>query len=754
MHRIETRTRRIVRGAALLVALGSFALGTSSGLSAATEERARAHQTVPRITVAKEPRIDGRLDEEAWESATLFTELTQVQPIEGIPAPVETRIRLMRSDRALFMAFECMEPDPDAMIIQDMKRDGGMAEDESVQIALDTFGDGSSAVWFVLSAAGGRLDGLLTDNGKRANISWDGTWEGRTGIEEDRWIAEISIPFRGLSFGATDCWRANFERYHGARRAHYRWQGAKRQFRVVTISEFGELSGFDGIPRSLGLEARPFAKLLRRSDHRDDSEDSVTDAGGEFTWRVTPQLNASVSVNTDFAETEVDARQVNLTRFGITFPEKRDFFLQDSQLFEFGWESGFTGGANLVPFRSRRIGLAPDGSEIPLDVSARVAGRVGPLGMGLLATRTGSSEDGSVPEGTLAVMRPAWRFSEELAVGSIHTLGDPANRDQAQTHGVDLAYSTSQVLPGLLSVNAFALRSENDSSPDPENRLDRGSALDQKGWGWGARGILTTSNWNFNLSTLGSQSGFRPALGYVSRAGMRLWSGGITWSPRPAGEDSAIRNYNFGVSPSMWTRSDGTLISSSISTTLFGLSWHDGDSFSISHGYSTDRPRAPFEPIGGVEIPADTHAWHTLSTSLGFSRTRPFSGSIGVGAGGWYDGDKITCSGALRWTPSASIGIDLAVSRNDVDLPDGRFSTQLERVSAGFSFSPDLRYETIVQHDDVSEALGFQGRLRWMQSDGRELFLVANLNWQEQIDGSLVPTDQDFAIKIEYAMRF
>ncbi len=713
----------------------SFLILTAA-LSAHGDDRKRVR--VPLIATG--PVIDGDISDPQWSRAAIVDDLIQVEPVEGIPADPYTRILLLRNENCFYAAFECFEPHPEKMIVQDMKRDGNMSEDESVKIVLDTFSTGKTGIFLVLSAAGGRLDALMTDNGKRMNKSWDAVWEGKTKILEDRWIAEIAIPFNTLCFPDSDVWRINFERYHGARRAYYRWTGARRHFSVTTISELGEASGFSGIAPGLGLEATPYFKAKRHSSHPDDRKYMRGEFGGEINWRITSQLNATFSANTDFAETEVDMQTVNLTRFGITFPEKRDFFLRDSNLFEFGWESGFSGGANIVPFRSRRIGLAPDGSEIPIDYSAKVAGKAGPWSLGFIGAHTGDLSSTGTPEGDLFVFRPSHSFSERLSVGGILTRGDPASDKGSVTSGVDMSFSDSEVFPGLFQLNTWSLRTDNDQESK------------DVGYAFGMRSSLTTPDWNFSLLSLGSDRSFDPALGYVNRRGESLFSAGVGWTPRP--DNGSIRNYSWSISPSIWRGRDGEMVSGSLSTTLFGLAMHSGDSFSVVHRLNTDDLDAAFEPVTGSVVPADEYTWHDLSVSASTARTRDISGSISTRVGQWYDGQIAGYSASARWMPNSVLSMTSSYSENRVDLPESSFRTHVERLTLGLSFSPEMRFDTLVQHDNVSDNFGFQGRVRYTHCDGRELFFVATMNWLEERDGTIVPLQQDVVLKVQYAFRF
>jgi hypothetical protein len=713
---------------------------------------ARPRVAMPTLTTPP-PVIDGDLSDAAWSQAAVIDALTEVDPSEGIPADPPTNIYLARDAQALYIAFECFEPNPEAMVVQDMKRDGGMSEDESIKVVLDTFSTGKTGLFFVVSAAGGRMDALLTGKGPRSvNASWDTAWNGRSRILADRWIAELAIPFASLSFPPDDIWRINFERYHGARRAYYRWAGAERQYRITTISKAGEVSGLAGIPPTAGIEVVPYIKGQHIWPPADAADIQVDDwraeFGGDLNWKITPNLRASLSANTDFAETEVDAREINLTRFPTFFPEKRDFFLQDANLFEFGWESGFRGRPRAVPFVSRRIGLSA-GHEIPIELAGLLAGRVGSFDLGVFTAHTAAlayEDDGamiSVPASDLIVARPSWRISEALTIGAALTHGSPDSTEDTSTYGLDINYLYPDFAAGDIKLSAWGLISEDEG--DAEGRTSGGA--------WGARGLINTTDWFFALASISSDDSFRPALGYVQRPGERNHSARLMWTPRPQ-DSSSIRRFRLGLAPSMWTDAAGQEISRNISMDLFGIEWQNGDSCGIEIDLERDRLTDPFSPVDGSEVPAGTHSWQTASVDYSWSRTRPISGSVSYEQGGYYNGDIKGFSASGAWIPNPNTDLSLTVSENRVSLPASAFTTRLGTLSAGYSFSPDTRLESFVQMDNVTDTLGFQGRLRWTIEDGRELFFVANSNWAETESGALAPTHQDYTIKLEYTLRF
>lgn len=705
----------------------------------AQEER----PSVTITTIDEEITVDGDLSESAWSRAARITEMTELEPSDGIPADPKTEILLMRSKEYLYVAFICHEPEIDRLVLQDMHRDAFQEEDDAVKIALDTFRDRKTGYYFLLSAAGSRLDAIVANNGQRLNFSWNGFWEARSQILEDRWIAEFAIPFMTMAFKEDGSWGVNFERWRGPNRARYRWAGARLELRVTTMSETGVMYGMEGIEQGLGLEFRPYGKIKHLRDHENDSVDTEMKAGGEVIWRITPQLTGSVTVNTDFAETEADTRQINLTRFPITFPEKRFFFLQDSNLFQFGWESAFGGRGrpNLLPYFSRRIGLSSNGEEIPIDYGARLAGRIDKVDLGFLAvhTRETSTEEGDIPSGNLVVARPAYQLSDESVLGGIFTYGNPESDDENAVGGLDFRYTSTEVLPGLLSATGYMLYSNDDE-------------MREQGGGYGFQSSLDMREWNFALETVYAQDEFHPGLGFVRRPDERRYLGQLQWAPRP--KDSVVRNWDFSITPSIWTEPDHSVISSSLDTDFLGIEFQSGDEITFTHQYNTDKLDEAFEPVDGSVIPAGEYDWQSLQGRFEFSPKRPLSGQISYEGGNWYNGTRTRLSGQVQWIPIPNLEFKGSYTETQARIPGPDFTTRLETLTMNIDFSPDIRLATLVQADNVTDSLGLQSRFHWIFEDGRELFFVVNASWVEEIDGAIVPVGQDYAAKIVYAVRF
>ncbi len=708
--------------------------------SAAQTPQARPQARVPTLA-AGEIALDAALNEPEWERAAVLNRFITVEPQEGIAADPPWEVRIFRTETHLYLGMTMWEPEPERMVLQNMRRDAFLEDDDRVEFVLDTFRDGKTAYFFQVAAGGSRGDALIGDNGRRFNKPWNGFWEAEIAISADRWVVEIRIPFATLGFGADDVWRANFERGRGADRSRSRWAAAQREFRLQNVREAGELSGFGGARQGLGLEFRPYATLHGRDGSNLAGGDGFdSDAGGEVSWRITSELAASLTWNTDFAETEVDERQVNLSRFPLFFPEKRDFFLQDSTLFQFGEQGGQfgMGGGNLLPYFSRRIGLV-DEVEVPIDVGARLAGRAGPWDLGFLGVHTGAMPEIGVPEADLFVLRPAYRINGDLAIGGLLTHGNPAAGADNTVAGADIRWSSTEFLPGNFTLNAFAVASE-----------DAATATD--GGGFGLEANLRTSDWKFSLRSLGAHEDFRPGMGFVRRPGEWLTSATIEWEPRP--EDGPIRIYSFELQPTVWTDLQGELISSDLLFRPFGLEFHDGDEMGVELTLSSDRPTEDFEIADGVVVGAGSYSWAEVLAGYQWSEARPISGAVEVSGGSFYGGSILTFGSEMNWRPSPRFSAGFGYEENRGSLDGGDFVTRLERLALDCNFSPALSWQNLLQADNESDTLGVQSRLHWLIADGREVFFVVETGWEEAPGGSVRPLTREVALKLVWAVRF
>src|SRR6266436_920244 len=354
-------------------------LATATLASARSDDGPAVHvapTSSPSIT------LDGLLNEPAWRDAPVM-KLTQQAPKPGQPIPYETQVQVIVTSDRIYFGFTCRDPDPRRIAIHTMRRDGDMTGDDTVSIVLDTYGDRRTGYFFQINAAGARVDGLIS-SADSVSLDWDGIWDARTARTPEGWSAEIVIPSRTLNFAdGVEAWGLNVERYVPRERLTLRWSSRTLDSFIYDLSRAGRLTGVGALEQGKGLEFVPYATGRTRESFAGSDRSWQGSVGGDMTWKITPQLVTVFTANTDFAETEVDTRQINLTRFPLFFPEKRSFFLEGANQYVFGLNLG----EQFIPFFSRNVGLL-DGTQIPIDAGVKLNGRVGKWNLAALDVQT------------------------------------------------------------------------------------------------------------------------------------------------------------------------------------------------------------------------------------------------------------------------------------------------------------------------------------------------------------------------------
>ena len=408
---------------ALLTSIAFFDPGQILALPLQEESLRR---TIPARRVREGPVIDGMLADDAWGTALPGGSLVQVDPWPGAAPTERTEFRVLHDGEQLYVGVWCFDRDVSGIVATEMARDGDLPSDDNITIVLDTFLDRRNAYLFRVNPNGARVDALIADSNS-PNLNWDGIWSVRTSVDARGWYCEIAIPFKTVSFDPeSDTWGFNLERVIRRKDEFDRWTGAKPNLAVSDIAHTGELTGMRGLEQGWGLQLTPYALGRYSDERRVDDTDFDFEAGLDLRYSIAPNLTASFSYNTDFAETEVDARQINLTRFPLFFPEKREFFLQDEGIFQF---AGGQFGNALVPFFSRRIGLDEDGDVVPIVVAGKLTGRVGDYNIGVLDALV-DDHDGLDVQNTF-VGRVSRNVLESSSVGAIFTHGE-SNRSAAR----------------------------------------------------------------------------------------------------------------------------------------------------------------------------------------------------------------------------------------------------------------------------------------------------------------------------------
>ena len=465
---------------------------------------------------AGEIHVDGRLDETAWMAADSISDLTQVEPAEGARPSGRTVVRVLVTSDAIVFGFRNEYASGTPVVAYARERDAILTNEDHVQLVLDTFRDGRSGYVFAVNANGARYDALVSNQGEGENANWDAVWEARTARTPNGWSAEIRIPLKSILFrrGLTE-WGFNVQRRLQRAQETDRWASPDRDVKINQTSRAGLLVAIPSFDLGVGLSVRPSITASAGQPSPGARMRNEQDVSLDVTQRLGANTLGSLTVNTDFGETEVDTRRTNLTRFPLVFPEKRTFFLEGSDVFDFGLGTG----DDVRPFFSRRIGLL-GGREVPLDAGLKVNGREGGTSYGALVVRT-DDVDTLATENTMGVLRVQRNVLRESSVGMIGSFGDPVGRPNSWLAGADLTFQTTRFRGGKnFLVGAWGLATDRDDLTGQRHAI-------------GAKVDYPNDLWDIALTYKWLGDGFDPSLGFVPRRGVQILNFNVNYQPRP-----------------------------------------------------------------------------------------------------------------------------------------------------------------------------------------------------------------------------
>jgi len=716
-----TSLRSLVAGAGFLGVLGP-------ALAAPSEDT-----PVAVVGAAAGIRIDGVLDEPAWASATPIGPLVQRDPKPGAPASEDTEVRVLFDADNLYFGITCHDRDPSAIVATQLARDADLEADDHITLAIDPFFDHRNGFFFAANPAGARADGQISNNAEDLSFEWDGIWDARARITAGGWVAEIVIPFKSLRFKpGQDAWGLNVERQIKRLQEQDRWASPRPDVWISNLAAAGQLTGLVGLKQGLGLDIRPFV-----STGEQDSSGTFK-PGLDVFKSLTSSLTASLTVNTDFAETEVDARQINLTRFELLFPEKRTFFLEGAGVYDVaGLGSQNT---DLIPFFSRSIGLL-NGQEVPILVGLKVSGRQAGLNVGALdvQTRDTTLEEGPLAAQNLLALRLSKNLFEQSWIGAIATRGNPTGEGDSSLVGVDARFATSHFEGGKnLSLSLYGLRSDDQAS----SRID---------YAYGFKVDYPNDLWNVALNWKRIGDAFTPAMGFVPRTGIRSADLYAAFQPRPG--RWGIRQFFFEVEPTYITNLQGRVENWRVFTAPLNLRTESGEHLEWNYIPTFEHLDAPFEIRPGVVVPSGSYRFARYRTEINTATKRPWVVDFAFRYGGFYDGTLRQYQPALTLKPTGHLAFALLMERDEASLPYGDFVTQLYSGRLDYNFSPDVSWSNLVQYDNDSRLLGFQSRFRWIVKPGSDLFLVLGRGWFHRFDGDYIPSFDQATVKLQYTFR-
>lgn len=702
------------------------------------------------VRVESAPVIDGRLDEPEWQRADVITDFHQIRPGNGATPSERTEVYLLYTADAMYIGARMYDSEPHLIATPTIRHNQGLGADDRLVVILDPFNTRRVGYRFETNLNGVRHDALYTSISS-FTLDWTVIWDVATSVEENAWVAEIEIPFKTLPFDNNiENWGFNFGRGIRRRGEEMAWVSYNRTYNP-SIS--GVATGLTGLEKGVGLDLVPSLSFNRQRRFNPFRREILWQPSLDAFYRLTPSLNAALTVNTDFSAVEVDNRQVNLTRFNLFFPERRDFFLNDADLFQFGSISSIdTGGTavnrasreNARPFFSRRIGLDANGAPVDLEVGGRISGRVGRWNIGTLALRQG--EAGALAAQDLLVTRVSANVLAESALGFILTDGNPRTGEDNQVRGVDFRYLNTRLGNGrTLETDLWVQQSDTP-----------GRDGDDLSYGVGVRSPNNTG-WRGGVAMKEVQRNFNPAMGYINRLNVRDFTADMGFTHFFRG--GPLQTFFAGVDAQRINDLDDGLQSESIVFRLAEFESSQRDRLSFRYLRNQEVVLAPFtlyrDPWRTVAVQPGQYAFDELALGVNTAAQRRFVGSVNVSSGDFYDGQRINMGGSVRWNASNKLIMSLDYDWNAIELPQGDFVSRLLAVNTQYAFTPNLYWVTLAQYDNLSEQLGVNTRIQWIPEAGQEGFIVLNYNLEDRDkDNTFRAEGSDISVKFKYTIRF
>lgn len=695
------------------------------------------------VRVDTPPVIDGSLDEAIWQHATVIDDLHQVLPYE-YAAPTERTVFYLAYDKdALYVGARAWYSHPEQITARTLKQGSPLMNEDRVGIILDPFNDKRSGYMFEVNPNGVRLDGLFMKP-TQFSPDWDGIWRGEAQYTEDGYTVEYAIPFKTLSFNPdNDTWGLNVWREVVRNQEMIGWVSYNRAWNP---SAAGEMHGLRDLDLGRGLDIVPSMSLRQVRNFNGLGTKYELEPSLDVFYKISPQLNGSLTINTDFSATEIDNRQVDLTRFSLFFPEKRDFFLKDSDIFEFGNIGGMDFRSTFSPveredgrpFFSRKIGLSNIGEPVGLDYGGKISGRVGQWNIGAQAIR--QAEYGDVDATNIFVGRVSRNVLGESSIGAIMTYGDPTSNLDNVLGGIDFRYLNTN-LPGgrTLEGELWYMKSHTE-----------GISGNDSAWAVGLR-MPNTNRFRAGIGIKELQKNFNPALGFANRRGTRAYMGDVGYTYRPEG--GLLRVIYSGLDLMHVHEMGHGVQTQNIKFRPLELTTFQGDYIQFRYDLNREGLSTPFEISRGIVLPGGRYTFNRYGVAFGTGPARKLTFDGSVWNGDFYDGTRFYAYGGVTWRPNKHFGFSGSYEFNDINLIEGDFITRLITFKSDVVLNNTMSWTSLVQFDNISNNLGINSRLHWEPEAGRDVYFVINYNMLNTEDG-FVSTHSDITLKAGYTFRF
>jgi hypothetical protein len=709
---------------------------------AVADDLTPAPPTMKAYGLESPPLLDGLvLGDPAWDRVTPATDFWQIQPDDGQPATQRTEVFIGFDEANLYVGVVAYDEEPTEIITSDRRRDSSLGNNDAFLFVIDGMLDRQNGYVFGTNSAGVEYDGQVTSDGattnlgrgEGVNLNWDASWQVRSRITRYGWSAEFQIPFRSLRYSNDEVqdWGINFQRNIRRNNEVAFWSPLDRNRNLYRVSDAGTLTGVRPPPqRNLQFTPYGLASAKRGGEYTDTDTD--TEFGFDIKYSITPSLTLDATYNTDFAQVEVDEQQVNLDRFNLFFPEKRPFFLENAGQFEVG------NSQSAQIFFSRRIGIAEDGTIIPVDGGLRLSGKVGnATNVGLLHMQTEAVED-IAPGNKFTVARVSQELPNRSSVGMIVTdrTGDgsfltPKADDRNQVYAVDGRWGIGD----YVSLYGWYSKSDTPGLDDNDEALS-------------AQGTYSSPLWEIRGEYTEVEENFNPEVGFLSRTDYRNFNFFLQRRIRNDGWEKILEirpHINFR---NYW-KFDGFNETRLIHFHL-PVEHQSGAETNYIVDFTRDGVIEPFEIVDGVIIPAGTYDHTDLRFRGESDDSQPLTYGVDATVGGRFGGDRIAMRSWVGYRIGETFRSSLSINYNKFDLPyeNGEFTANLARLRLSYSFSPKMQIQALVQYNEQADTIGTNLRFSWLQTANSGLFLVYNEVDERGIGAP--PTGREFIVKYSH----
>lgn len=672
------------------------------------------------------PKIDGLLNDEVWAKAPIIDDFHQTRPEDhGVPSE-RTEVQIARSNEYIYVAFKAFDSKVDTLSAKGFIQGQSFFSDDRVGINIDTFNDRRNSYFFQINANAIRRDALVGND--YFIDEWSTIWYAQTKIHDWGWSGEMAIPIKSIAFDPTaDEWGFNIGRVHPRQGEEMNWSSRDRSSSPSVAGYIQEVQGFD---QGLGVELAPSVSLSYLDDAESGS-DSVVEPSLTTFYNVTPFLTAGLTLNTDFSATDVDDRQVNLNRFSLFFPEKRDFFLRDASIFEFG-----NIDRNGRPFFSRKLGLSSEGMPLDIDAGVKLSGRAGAWNLGALAIRQQAEVDSA--DQNLFVGRATRNVLKESEFGIIATSGDPTSSNDNSVLGADYTYRNSEFLGDQqLRTNVWYQQSNTDGFDDNQSAF--GVGID-----------LPNFKYSGFLDYRRIEENFNPALGFVNRVGIEQIDGQARYRHR------LENNYWQWIGTRLqYFRSDrldgGVQSESTFFNLIEGFSGKN-DFFTVFVGQTTEGITEPFELRDDITIPVGKYDSDRYGFFVETGPQKPLRFELEIADGGFFGGRRFQVRPRIDWRPNKHVTVSLSANENRIRLPQAdEFTSRLYSARFNYAFDSRWAWLNVVQADNFSDTISINSRVRFQPRADREYFMVFNQT-RDRITNDVLDTALIFKAALNFRL--